>query len=38
MDLSYDFSTLWHHVLEQLSYTPGEPLMFSSGLFWVLAC
>ena len=37
MDLSYDFSTLWHHVLEQLSYTPGEPLMFSSGLFWVLA-
>lgn len=37
MDLSYDFSTLWHHVLEQLSYNPGEPLMFSSGLFWVLA-
>ena len=37
MNLNYDLTTLWHNVLAQLSYTPGEPLMFSSGLFWVLA-
>ncbi len=34
---SFDLATLWHNVLEQLSYNPQEPLMFSSGLFWVLA-
>lgn len=36
-DLSFSLSTLWQNIIEQLSYNPQEPLMFSSGLFWVLA-
>lgn len=34
---TFNFSTLWHNIVQQLSYTPQEPLLFSSGLFWVLA-
>jgi len=34
---NFDISAVWCNVLEQLSYNPQEPLMFSSGLFWVLA-
>ncbi len=34
---SFDPATIWHNVLELLSYNPQEPLMFSSGLFWLLA-
>ena len=33
---TFNISTLWHNIIEQLSYTPDQPLMFSSGLFWVL--
>lgn len=33
----FSLSTLWYNITQQLSYTPQEPLMFSSGLFWVLA-
>jgi len=36
MHLQLDLPTLWHNILAQLAYTPGEPLMFTSGLFWVL--
>ena len=34
--LDYSLSTLWHNLLAQLSFAPDQPLMFSSGLFWVL--
>ena len=31
-----DISTIIHNILEQLTYTPGEPMLFSSGVFWAL--
>lgn len=34
---TFDITTVWHNILQQLSYNPEEPLLFSSGLFWVLA-
>lgn len=36
-ELSFKFPTILQNILHQLSYTPNEPLMFSSGLFWVFA-
>lgn len=27
---------LWDNILQQLTYTPGEPMLFSSGVFWAL--
>jgi len=36
-DLSQiDLAGVWQRVLSMLSYTPDEPMMFNSGLFWVL--
>lgn len=35
-EYSFSLSTLWYNIVQQLSYNPQEPLMFSSGLFWVL--
>ena len=29
-------SNIIHNILEQLTYHPGEPMLFSSGVFWVL--
>jgi len=26
----------WHNILHHLSYTPSEPMLFSSGTFWAL--
>ena len=34
--MTFDIATLAHNAIEQLSFHPGEPLMFNSGLFWVL--
>ena len=34
--MEYSLTNLWHNVLAQLAYDPGQPLLFSSGLFWVL--
>lgn len=31
-----DISTILHNIIEQLTYTPGEPMLFSSGVFWAL--
>lgn len=31
-----DIATIFHNILEQLAYTPGEPMLFSSGVFWAL--
>lgn len=33
----FDISTIWTNMCNLLSYNSQEPLMFSSGLFWVLA-
>lgn len=29
-------SNIWHNICDQLSYHPGEPMLFSSAVFWVL--
>ena len=34
--LSIDFATIWGNIIDLLSFDPKQPLMFSSGLFWVL--
>ena len=34
--MDYSLSNLWHNLLAQLAYDPSQPLLFSSGLFWVL--
>lgn len=34
--MDFSVANLWHNLLAQLSYDPGQPLLFSSGLFWVL--
>ena len=34
--MDYSLTNLWQNVLAQLSYDPSQPLLFSSGLFWVL--
>lgn len=31
-----DFSTIGDNLVRLLGYTPGEPMLFSSGLFWAL--
>ncbi len=31
-----DIIAILHHLAQKLSYDPAEPLLFSSGLFWVL--
>ena len=36
MNWDFSISNVWANVLSQLGYAAGEPLMFSSGLFWVL--
>lgn len=28
--------SITNNILQQLTYTPGEPMLFSSGLFWVM--
>ncbi len=35
-ELSFDFATLWSNIVSFLSPAPSQPLMFNSGLFWVL--
>ena len=27
---------LWHNILDQLTYHPGAPMLFSSGVFWAV--
>jgi len=27
---------IWNNILDQLTYHPGEPMLFSSGVFWAL--
>ena len=34
--MDYSLTTLWHNILAQLAHDPSQPLLFSSGLFWVL--
>ena len=34
--LSIDFATIWGNIIDLLNFDPKQPLMFSSGLFWVL--
>lgn len=34
--MEFTFANLWNNLTAQLAYDPSQPLMFSSGLFWVL--
>lgn len=34
--MDYSLSNMWHNLLDLLAYNPTQPLMFSSGLFWIL--
>ena len=36
LETIYDIPTLWHNVSKMLSYDSAQPLMPTSGLFWVL--
>ena len=36
LDIIYDFPTLWHNVRTMFAFDSAQPLMPTSGLFWVL--
>ena len=31
-----DLTYLWHNIIEHLSYQKDAPMLFSSGIFWIL--